>query len=320
MGKKGPWPKQSYDHKVNRYFSLHGVWPSCQLKECECGCGEYVKKNRNRYISKHQCIGRSAPNKDKPMKEEQKIKQSLAMKGKPVWNKGLKGCYTFTQTKEAVRKMVESRVKNGNNKHSEETKKKIGLAHKGKIISEETRVKMSEGNKGRKFSEESLKKRVKSRIANGPSWHSEETRKKIGLSHKGKLHSQEWKEKVSKTMLDKFKNDQTYLENWSAGCKVSPNNLELKVQGWLDSLFPHEWKYVGDFQIFIGGKCPDFMNINGQKKLIEIFGDYWHKNDDSQDRIDHFKKYGFNTLVLWEGEINSNPIKAKRQIMSFHNC
>jgi len=101
---------------------------------------------------------------------------------------------------------------------------------------------------------------------------------------------------------------------------ANPNKLELRVQRWLDKLFPKEWKYVGDFQTFIGGKCPDFMNVNGQKKLIEVFGDYWHQDDDPQKRIDHFSEYGFETLVLWEGGINSNPKKAKEAIMDFHSC
>ena len=48
-------------------------------------------------------------------------------------------------------------------KHSEESKRKIGEAHKGKTISEETRRKMSEAHKGIKLSEEHKRKMSEAR-------------------------------------------------------------------------------------------------------------------------------------------------------------
>lgn len=30
----------------------------------------------------------------------------------------------------------------------------------------------------------------------------------------------------------------------------------------------------------IGGLCPDFVNCNGKKVIIELFGDYWHDLDE----------------------------------------
>ena len=74
--------------------------------------------------------------------------------------------------------------------NSEETKKKISEALKGKTPSEETRQKMSEAHKGEKH----------------PMFgktHSEETRQKIGEAHKGntymlgKTHSEETRQKMS---------------------------------------------------------------------------------------------------------------------------
>jgi len=75
------------------------------------------------------------------------------------------------------------------------------------------------------------------------------------------------------------------------------SNLEISMSRILDKTFSEEWKYVGDFSCFIGGKCPDFINVNGQKKLIEVFGNFWHDKADEQKRIKHFAKYGFKTLV-----------------------
>ena len=36
-----------------------------------------------------------------------------------------------------------------------------------------------------------------------------------------------------------------------------------------------EYDFVGDGKIMIGTKNPDFINIK-IKKIIEVFGDYWH--------------------------------------------
>ncbi len=49
--------------------------------------------------------------------------------------------------------------------------------------------------------------------------------------------------------------------------------------------------------------CPDFFNINGQKKVIEMFGDYWHQGQNPQDKIDRYAKSGFDCLVIWEREL-----------------
>ncbi len=79
------------------------------------------------------------------------------------------------------------------------------------------------------------------------------------------------------------------------------------------------YKYVGNGEVIIGFKNPDFINVNGEKKVIELYGDYWHRNDNPQDRIDHFKKYGFDCLVIWERELkNKDSLLIK--LKEFNNC
>lgn len=68
--------------------------------------------------------------------------------------------------------------------HSKETKRKIGLIHKGKIVSEETRKKMSLARKG------------KSTWMKGRH-HSEATKRKISLSEKGKQKTEEHRNNIS---------------------------------------------------------------------------------------------------------------------------
>lgn len=70
---------------------------------------------------------------------------------------------------------------------SEETKRKMSEAQKGKIVSEETRKKMSLARKGRPAHNKGK-----------PAKHaiSEETKRKMSESHKGKKHSEETKAKM----------------------------------------------------------------------------------------------------------------------------
>ena len=107
-------------------------------------------------------------------------------------------------------------------KHTEEAKKKIGLAsigripwNKGKHLSKKTRLKISRANKGRVLSEEWKRKiglKSKGRI------HSEETRKKIGSALKnnknslGRILSEETKKKISLGNKGKIIGEETRIK------------------------------------------------------------------------------------------------------------
>jgi G:T-mismatch repair DNA endonuclease (very short patch repair protein) len=84
-----------------------------------------------------------------------------------------------------------------------------------------------------------------------------------------------------------------------------PTKPERSLDRLLSINFPGQWKYVGDGQTRFGGKCPDFINVNGKKQLIEIFGIHWHDIFDVSRRIDHFNQFGFATLVIWEDELKN---------------
>ena len=95
-------------------------------------------------------------------------------------------------------------------------------------------------------------------------------------------------------------------EEWSKNNKkwMRPNKIEQKLILSM-SQYNLPYKFVGNFEVVMGGKNPDFIQVNGKKKLIEIYGDYWHRNDNPQKRIDFFKKYGFDTLIIWEKEFDN---------------
>lgn len=69
------------------------------------------------------------------------------------------------------------------------------------------------------------------------------------------------------------------------------------------------YRYVGDGSFLIEGFNPDFVNINGKKHVIEVFGRVWHEDlvkdwkRTELGRIMVFNSYGFKTLIIWEEEL-----------------
>ena len=88
-----------------------------------------------------------------------------------------------------------------------------------------------------------------------------------------------------------------------AGKKVtSPTGPERWLGWYLEDKYPGEWAYNGncDLGIIVGGRIPDFVNVNGLKVVIEVFGYYWHKPEDEEKKIKHYKKFGYECIVIWE--------------------
>ena len=103
-----------------------------------------------------------------------------------------------------------------------------------------------------------------------------------------------------------------------------PNIIETKLDNLLQENFPKEWKYVGGGEITIGELIPDFINIDGKKEVLELFGNYWHDPETTTDwrrtelgRIMHYNSYGFKCLVIWENDFISNPNRVIEVIEKF---
>jgi hypothetical protein len=128
-----------------------------------------------------------------------------------------------------------------------------------------------------------------------------------------------WYENTSRAAREtqtELRKDPKFIDKLISSIRRSPNKLEI----YFEKLMISEnlpYKYIGDGQQLFGHKSPDYINTNGENKLIELFGDYWHRNDNSQDRIDHFKKYNFDTLIIWKHELRSNPLSVIEKIKSF---
>lgn len=78
----------------------------------------------------------------------------------------------------------------------------------------------------------------------------------------------------------------------------SPNREEtMLIQLFKEYNFPY--KFVGDGQVIIGGRNPDFINVNGEKKIIEFFGEHWHPLEDEEIKREVYAGYGFKMLGIW---------------------
>lgn len=127
------------------------------------------------------------------------------------------------------------------------------------------------------------------------------------------------KQKITKKLLWQ---DPEYAQEHSRasrrGMRKRPTRPEIIAQTVLHALFPNEYKYVGNGEVWLGVRNPDFININGQKKIIEVFGDYWHRNDSVEERVEYFRQYGYDTLIIWEKDLHRNLSKVTENIIKFH--
>lgn len=218
--------------------------------------------------------------------EEQKVARSKALMGRPVTeetrmkiSRAQKG-KTITAKERAILLQYNIERANGTRICSPETRAKLSQAGRGRKDSEETRVKKSQARIGMKFSPE--------HCAN------------MGKGKKLAWQDPEWRDKVVKAQR--------------IGKHTHPNHAETEMLELLNQLYPRQWAFVGDGSLIINGKNPDFINTNGRKIIIELFGNYWHKKEEEQERIAIFDKYGFSTLIIWDTELPDKTELTKKII------
>lgn len=86
----------------------------------------------------------------------------------------------------------------------------------------------------------------------------------------------------------------------------SPNKVEIKVLDMLNEQLGNEWKFVGDGQIVIGGCCPDFINTNGKKLIVEFYGEFFHKPQEEGYKKKIYAQFGYDTFAIWSKDIQNH--------------
>ena len=97
---------------------------------------------------------------------------------------------------------------------------------------------------------------------------------------------------------------------WDRLARQEPNNAEMTLFGIMCYL-GMPYKYTGNGQFLLMGRCPDFVHLT-DRKIIELYGERWHKPEEEQQRIDLFARSDYHVLVVWQRELKPKPDDRKR--------
>lgn len=161
-------------------------------------------------------------------------------------------------------------------------------------------------NKNKKLSKTHKKNISKSHIGKKLST---KTKKLMSEAQKKLWSNPKYKMKLSKERKNRYK-DINYKTGWLKKMlfflKIKPNNKEFLLFKILKTLKLKKYQYVGDGKFLLGGFNPDFINIK-DKKIIELYGDYWHNLENSKKRdkrrLKIYTRLGYQTLIIWEHEL-----------------
>lgn len=144
-------------------------------------------------------------------------------------------------------------------------------------------------------------------------------------ANKGKVYSLEFCSAVSDGLKRYFQTEPTEakrrrieqarqrMANWHKQFHRRPTTPEFVMA----QLLPPSIRYVGDGSLYVTladgkRKNPDF-HVLGAKKVIEVFGVWFHRGEDERVLIGKYRMVGWDCLVVWEDAIFSRPT---RQIVS----
>lgn len=134
-----------------------------------------------------------------------------------------------------------------------------------------------------------------------------EIRKRMSQTHKAMWEDPDYK---TKTLI------KLHLAN-----QTKPTQPEITIMSILNDLYPGKWEYVGSGKKIVGCKNPDFWN--GDHKIIEHFGDYWHNPVKFPNRmtdavlVQYYAQLGYKCLIIWEHDIKKHIELVRSRIKEF---
>jgi len=133
-----------------------------------------------------------------------------------------------------------------------------------------------------------------------------------GNSFELRRETREEAERIKKARKKQWENieyKEKRLKAMFKGLLKRPTSFEQRIID-LISEYNLPYKYVGDGQIWIVGRNPDFIETNGKKVLIEVYNKFHHPINYEELRTKHFTKYGFKTIFLSEDDLFCNDWKG----------
>jgi very-short-patch-repair endonuclease len=184
---------------------------------------------------------------------------------------------------------------------------------RGRKMPEETRQKISKANKGRERPIGAGKKKGHKT--------SEETKIKLSKARLGKPNLKlrgrkvTWADKISKTLMGRKQPPELVKKRLRRREKSS---LEIRFEEMIKEL-KLPYKFVGNGDLFIAKKCPDFVNTNGEKIVVEVFARV-HKEKFREGGLEKWKSErkkifndgGWEIIFFNETELNDNTLIKQR--------
>jgi len=248
------------------------------------------------------------------------------------------------ETKGKIRRSNKGKVKSPEwRRHISEAKMGTTSPKKGKPQpsssykrSEETRRRMSVSRKLMLQSHPEIKEILDRNMLGGRlgGHMTEQTKARLSESKKrlhrehpeiAKAHSECMKGKrlISLThgeSVKKLWQDPNYVKRIMDSRNLKPNKAEVELGKILQGLYPDQFKYNGDFRLgIVLNRCiPDFVNVNGKKQVIELFGGYWHTQEGrgEEAKLAKYKEVGWDCLVVWDKELSETDA-LKNKIRAF---
>ena len=238
--------------------------------KCLCGCGQDPKRGKL-YVEGHNALS-----------EEHKRK---LFEGRAKWVKA---------HPEEARMSIANNLKKYMETHPDFYKKRSKMMSKrmsgknhpmfGRKHSAETRAKLSKATTSyMEKHPEFVKEKVRQMVAGNPPGHHSRVLKEL-------YKNPEWHDRVLSPQMHSRK----------------MSSYEQRVLGLIKK-YNLPYKFVGNGEVWIGQKNPDFINTNGEKKIIEVYSEYhvgfWKDKDYESERSKLFAKYGFQTIFLTEKDL-----------------
>lgn len=145
----------------------------------------------------------------------------------------------------------------------------------------------------------------------------EEHKRKISKGLKGHKCSEVTKLKINWKNLE-FKERMMKIQR--KGYQHKPNKKEIYLNSIIQKLTNQYRINLSPNITLINGRIPDWINVNGEKKVILLNGIYWHllkqqklnsnltkKQVEEQERKP-YEDYGFKVLHVWEDELNNKEL------------
>ena len=123
--------------------------------------------------------------------------------------------------------------------------------------------------------------------------YSKETLKKMSIGMKIRWEDKSYRERIIKASLK--------------GMLKRPTSLEQQMIAIIKK-YNLPYKYTGNGSFLVGYKNPDFVNINGEKKLIEVGNTYHHDKNYARNRSNFFKQYGWKTVVFITQQLDESKV------------